>query len=223
MIEGLSWDLERRGCCVPGSILVGAKTSALPPKLAKPLLDEEKPSFALSWQRIYLYPSEFSRFAWISMVMTRSRPSTPRAMHRNLPMLLLRARELMMARFRPLLTAQGLTEQQWRIIRALHENGPLEPRQICALCTISSPSLAGVLARMEDLGHVTKERFEDDQRRVRVSLTAQSEAAVERMKPLLEAEYRELEKQVGTEAVENLYVAVDALIAKLDADGESEA
>ena len=152
------------------------------------------------------------------MVTTRSRSATPLAMHRTLPMLLLRARELMMARFRPLLTAQGLTEQQWRIIRALHENGPLEPRQICALCTISSPSLAGVLARMEDLGHVTKERFEDDQRRVRVSLTAQSEAIVERMKPMLEAEYRALEDKVGAKVVGDLYAAVDALIRELDAE-----
>lgn len=153
------------------------------------------------------------------MVTSRSRTTTPHTMHRNLPMLLLRARELMMARFRPLLTAQGLTEQQWRIIRALHENGPLEPRQLCALCTISSPSLAGVLARMEDLGHVTKERFEDDQRRVRVSLTTQSAEVVERMKPLLEAEYQALEQQVGTKVVEDLYVAVDALIKAL-ATGE---
>ncbi|WP_227746683.1 homoprotocatechuate degradation operon regulator HpaR [Paraburkholderia franconis] len=154
--------------------------------------------------------------------MTRSRTPTPRPMHRNLPMLLLRARELMMARFRPLLTAQGLTEQQWRIIRALHENGPLEPRQLCALCTISSPSLAGVLARMEDLGHVTKERFEDDQRRVRVSLTAQSAEIVERMAPLLEAEYRALERQVGAQIVDDLYVAVDALISELAKGEEGE-
>jgi homoprotocatechuate degradation regulator HpaR len=140
-------------------------------------------------------------------------------MHRNLPMLLLRARELMMARFRPLLTAEGLTEQQWRVIRALHENGPLEPRQLCELCTISSPSLAGVLARMEDVGHVTKVRFEDDQRRVRVSLTEQSMAVVERMAPLLEAEYRALEKQVGTKAIDDLYVAIDALVKEL-ASGE---
>ncbi|MEX3932469.1 homoprotocatechuate degradation operon regulator HpaR [Paraburkholderia phymatum] len=154
--------------------------------------------------------------------MTRSRIPTPRPMHRNLPMLLLRARELMMARFRPLLTAQGLTEQQWRIIRALHENGPLEPRQLCTLCTISSPSLAGVLARMEDLGHVTKERFEDDQRRVRVSLTTQSTEVVERMAPLLEAEYRALEKQVGAKIVDDLYVAVDALINELAKGEEGE-
>ncbi len=149
------------------------------------------------------------------MVMARSDTPAPLAMHRNLPMLLLRARELMMSRFRPLLTAHGLTEQQWRIIRALHENGPLEPRQLCTLCTISSPSLAGVLARMEDLGHVTKERFEEDQRRVRVSLTAQSAAIVESMAPLLEAQYRALEQQVGMKVVDDLYMAVDALIKEL--------
>ena len=49
-------------------------------------------------------------------------------------MLLLRAREKMMERFRPLLTANGLTEQQWRVIRALTENGPMEPREISDIC-----------------------------------------------------------------------------------------
>jgi homoprotocatechuate degradation regulator HpaR len=143
-------------------------------------------------------------------------------MHRNLPMLLLRARELMMARFRPLITAEGLTEQQWRVIRALHENGSLEPRQICELCTISSPSLVGVLARMEDLGHVTKTRFDDDQRRVRVSLTEQSAAIVERMAPLLEAQYRALEAHVGEQVVSDLYVAIDALVTELAGEGATK-
>lgn len=189
----------------------------IPPKPSEtPGALKKSRSARLSSEAICLYASESLFSGFDSMVTSRSRTAIP-AMHRNLPMLLLRARELMMARFRPLLTAQGLTEQQWRIIRALHENGPLEPRQLCALCTISSPSLAGVLARMEDLGHVTKERFEDDQRRVRVSLTAQSAEVVERMKPLLEAEYQALEKQVGAKVVEDLYVAVDALIRELAA------
>src|ERR1700709_1245223 len=94
--------------------------------------------------------------------------------HRNLPMLRLRAREKMMVRFRPVITAHGLTEQQWRVIRALNESGPMEPRQISDICTISSPSMAGVLARMESMGLITKERFAEDQRRVLVSLTPQS-------------------------------------------------
>jgi DNA-binding MarR family transcriptional regulator len=73
------------------------------------------------------------------------------------------------ARFRPALNAAGVTEQQWRIVRALLEQGPLEPRQIGRCARISSPSLAGVLARMDDLGLVQRERLPHDQRRVMVA------------------------------------------------------
>ena len=51
------------------------------------------------------------------------------------------------SRFRPILNAHGVTEQQWRIIRVLIDSGPREPREIVTLCGISSPSLAGILAR----------------------------------------------------------------------------
>ncbi|WP_240655883.1 homoprotocatechuate degradation operon regulator HpaR [Paraburkholderia phosphatilytica] len=139
-----------------------------------------------------------------------------RALHRNLPMLLLQAREKLMERFRPLLNAHGLTEQQWRVIRALHEHGPLEPRQISILCTISSPSMAGVLARMEAMELVTKERFEDDQRRVRVSLTPVSVGIVESLSTDVEANYRELERDIGKHVLEDVYQAVDRLLAELD-------
>ena len=94
--------------------------------------------------------------------------------HRNLPLLMLQAREHLIGRFRPLLNAHGITEQQWRIVRVLLEVGALEPREIGELCRLSSPSLAGVLARMEEIGLVSRKRLAHDQRRVRVSLTPRS-------------------------------------------------
>lgn len=145
-----------------------------------------------------------------------SHSSIDGGLHRNLPMLLLRAREKMMERFRPLITAHGLTEQQWRVIRALDEKGPLEPRHISDLCTISSPSMAGVLSRMEALGLVTKARFTDDQRRVLVSLTPKSVGLVRLLSKDLEAEYRAIEQAVGADVVAQVYGAVDALLAGLD-------
>jgi hypothetical protein len=57
-------------------------------------------------------------------------PAPANFRHRNLPLLLLQAREGVIAHFRPILHAHGLTEQQWRIVRALLDQGPLEPRQI---------------------------------------------------------------------------------------------
>lgn len=141
------------------------------------------------------------------------RPRVPAIAHRNLPLLLLQAREQVLSHFRPLLNAHGLTEQQWRIVRALLDTGPLEPRQIVFHCGISSPSLAGVLARMEELGLVKRERLEHDQRRLSVSLTAKARALAQRMAPAVEATYAAIESRVGGERLQAMYDALDELIA----------
>jgi homoprotocatechuate degradation regulator HpaR len=135
--------------------------------------------------------------------------------HRNLPLLMLQARERVISRFRPLLHANGLTEQQWRILRVLADLGGLEPKQIGELCRLSSPSLAGVLARMEELDLVGRERLERDQRRVLVSLTAHSRALAARMAPQIDAVYADIERELGPKATQRLYSALDTLIATL--------
>ncbi len=142
----------------------------------------------------------------------------PAFTHRNLPMLLLQARERVISRFRPILKAHGLTEQQWRIVRALLETGPLEPREIVALCGISSPSLAGVLARMEELGLISRERLDHDQRRLRVSLTARSRTLAARMAPKVEAVYADIEARVGVAFAREVYDVLDRLVSSLGTD-----
>ena len=135
--------------------------------------------------------------------------------HRNLPQLMLQAREALMAQFRPILNENGVTEQQWRIIRALLTHGPLEPRQLCELCQISSPSIVGVLLRMEESGLVDRERMADDQRRVSVSVTARGRQLGRRMIPAIEERYASIERQVGVETLQQAYDVLDALLAPL--------
>jgi homoprotocatechuate degradation regulator HpaR len=142
---------------------------------------------------------------------------SPDLRHRNLALLLLQARESVMAEFRPLLNEHGLTEQQWRVIRALLQNGPLEPRQLCELCQIVSPSLTGVLARMEELDLVKRERMVDDQRRLLVSLTARSKRIAARMAPHVEARYEAMERELGPELTEQIYATLDRLLERLAA------
>jgi homoprotocatechuate degradation regulator HpaR len=147
--------------------------------------------------------------------------STRTIRHRNLPLLLLQARERVLAHFRPLLNANGLTEQQWRIVRALHEAGELEPREIVGRCGISSPSLAGVLARMEELGLVERERVAHDQRRQRVQLSAAAHAQVARMAPEVDAIYAALEARVGKARLAAMYAALDELIELAGPDDDA--
>lgn len=136
--------------------------------------------------------------------------------HRNLPLLMLQAREHVIGHFRPILNAHGITEQQWRVVRVLLEAGALEPHEIGELCRLSSPSLAGVLKRMGEIGFVNRKRLAHDQRRVRVSLTPRSRALAARMAPQIEAVYAHVEGQLGKEFCQHLYGALDELIARLE-------
>ena len=140
--------------------------------------------------------------------------STP-PRHRNLPQLMLQAREALMAQFRPILNENGVTEQQWRIVPALLLRGPLEPRQLCELCQISSPSIVGVLQRMEEAGLVERERMAGDQRRVSVTATARSRQLGRRMIPAIEKRYAEIEEKVGVQTLQQAYEVLDALLAPL--------
>jgi homoprotocatechuate degradation regulator HpaR len=144
-----------------------------------------------------------------------SKYTTPTSIaHENLPLLLLQVREGVLRRFRPVLLAHGFTEQQWRIIRAIHERGPLEPRHIGELCGLSSPSLAGMLARMDDAGMIKRTRIHNDQRRVIVALTAQSLRKVEKLAPEINATYDTIETLLGKKRAKQLiHILRDACTA----------
>jgi homoprotocatechuate degradation regulator HpaR len=131
--------------------------------------------------------------------------------HKNLPHLLLQSREALMSRFRPVLNQHGVTEQQWRILRVLLDEDGLEPRQLCERCLISSPSIAGVLMRMEEAGWIKRERMEHDQRRVTVTVTAATKKLGKSMAPMIEREYLKLEKLVGVKQLQQVYDALDTL------------
>jgi homoprotocatechuate degradation regulator HpaR len=134
------------------------------------------------------------------------------ALPRNLPLLLLQAREAVISHFRPILNHGGVTEQQWRIVRALYESGPLEPREICDICQMLSPSLVGVLARMEEMGLINRERVDFDQRRVMVTLTSKGRTLVRKLTPLIREQYRLIEEAMGSHLVADVYRLLDRLL-----------
>jgi homoprotocatechuate degradation regulator HpaR len=146
---------------------------------------------------------------------SRGRPRRAAVAHRNVSLLLLSAREAVISHFRPLLNHAGVTEQQWRILRALDEEAPLEPWQICARCSILAPSLTGVLSRMEEMGLVQRERSLADQRRIHVTPTAEGTALLRAMSPYVEAQYQLLERAIGRALYDDLLRVLDALHERL--------
>lgn len=144
----------------------------------------------------------------------------PRAtpfVHRNLPRLLLQAREAVMAHTRPSLREQGLSDQQWRVLRVLGEHaadpGGVETGRVAREAFLLGPSLTGVLTRMERDGLIHRSRCPDDARRTVVRATAQGLALVDTLSQTIEAHYAWVESQLGKAALSRLYALLDELIA----------
>ena len=132
--------------------------------------------------------------------------------HRNLPRLLLQARESVMAHTRPNLREQGLSDQQWRVLRVLGEHGVVETGRVAREAFILGPSLTGVLARMERDGLIQRQRDPDDARRTVVQATEQGLNLVNTLSHTIEAHYQWMEQTLGKERLQQLYELLDAVI-----------
>ena len=132
--------------------------------------------------------------------------------HRNLPRLLLQAREAVMAHNRPWLREHGLSDQQWRVLRVLGEHGVVETGRVGREAYILGPSLTGVLARMERDGLVRRERDPADQRRTVVEATPKGLKLVGKLSLAVEAHYQGMERALGKHKLEQLYRLLDELI-----------
>lgn len=129
----------------------------------------------------------------------------------SLTLTLLQAREAAMGFFRPSLNEHGLTEQQWRVIRILSQQGELEINRLAELACILKPSMTGVLARMEVAGMVNRRKVEQDQRRVLVRLAEKGETCFRSMSQQMEENYQRLQAQLGEEKLQTLLALLNDL------------
>ena len=147
---------------------------------------------------------------------TTARPPM-RAFSRSLPMQLLRAREAVMQRFRPMLHGHGVTEQQWRVIRALVDGGTADIGALADQCCILPASLSRIVDTLEGKKLVVRRAHAADQRRVVVEVTAAGRRLFQAVAPHSEAHYREIAALVGAERLDAFYGMLDDLIARLEA------
>ena len=118
---------------------------------------------------------------------------------------LLRAREAAMARFRPVLREHGLTEQQWRVIRALADTKQIDASELARRSFLLAPSLTRILQFLEKEMLVKRTSDSSDQRRSVLTLTAKGRQVFERVGPDSEARYAEIEAEFGQDRLEALY------------------
>jgi len=120
-------------------------------------------------------------------------------------MLLLKARETAMNHFRPVLKAHGITEQQWRALRALYERGELTAAALAGECAILAPSMTRIIRRLTAEGLVLARRSRDDQRELKLRVSARGRRLVDRVGPEIEQAYARIRDRMEPEHMAALY------------------
>lgn len=133
-----------------------------------------------------------------------------RGFDRSLPMALMRAREAVMRHFRPSLAEHDLTEQQWRVLRALEDAGAaLSVGELADRTYLLGPSLSRMLALLDDRGLIARSSVPGDARRADIRITATGLELVAAIAPRSEAAYAHIEGRLGTGELEQLYALLD--------------
>ena len=139
-----------------------------------------------------------------------------REFSRSLPMSLLRAREAVMRQFRPSLRNHGLTEQQWRILRALTAVDAIEVTELARVAFLLGPSLSRILRDLEARHLIERKVAKADLRRAVVSISAKGLKLIEAAAPSSEAIYAEMTKRYGARKLAELQDMLHALEHSLD-------
>src|SRR6202795_3089078 len=147
-----------------------------------------------------------------------------REFSRSLPMSLLRAREAVMRQFRPSLRNHGLTEQQWRILRALTAVETIEVTELARVAFLLGPSLSRILRDLEARHLIERRIAKTDLRRTVVSISAKGLKLIEAVAPSSEAIYAGITRRYGARKLaelQDMLHALESSLSELRVGGES--
>jgi homoprotocatechuate degradation regulator HpaR len=122
----------------------------------------------------------------------------------SLPISLLRVRELIMESIRPMLASHDVTEQQWRVLRVISEEGEADATTVAHKACMLAPSLTRILRTLQNKGHVKVFKDAKDGRRTLMSLTESGTVFLSKVAPESQEIFSELHAIVGKERWEEL-------------------
>lgn len=134
---------------------------------------------------------------------------------RSLPMALLRSREAVMRHFRAALRHAGLTEQQWRVLRALMSVPEIEVTELARVTCLLGPSLSRILRDLEERSLISRQAVVADQRRALIAIAPAGRAIIEAAAPFSEAIYAEISRRFGTDDMARLHDLLRLLETRL--------
>ena len=128
----------------------------------------------------------------------------PKKTDRSLPLALLRARETVMSPIRAVLKAHDMTDQQWRVLRVLHENGLMDAKELAKSACVLAPSLTRIIKHLEQQKMLTRGADGKDGRRVLLDILPLGSEFIESVTPEIQVIYQALNDKYGAQKMSDL-------------------
>jgi homoprotocatechuate degradation regulator HpaR len=128
----------------------------------------------------------------------------PTKTDRSLPLALLRARETVMSPIRAVLKAHDMTDQQWRVLRVLHENGLMDAKELAKSACVLAPSLTRIIKHLEQQKMLTRGVDGKDGRRVLLDILPLGSELIESVTPEIQVIYQALNDKYGAQKMSDL-------------------
>ena len=116
-----------------------------------------------------------------------------------------------MKQFRPSLRRHGLTEQQWRILRALTSVDAIEVTDLARMAFLLGPSLSRILRDLEARQLIERRTTKADLRRAVVSISQKGLKLIEQVAPTSEAIYAAITRCYGAQKLAELQTMLGTL------------
>ena len=136
--------------------------------------------------------------------------------NRSLAITLLRSREAVMDRFRPMLASAKITEQQWRVLRGLIEHGEVEAGKLAYIACILPQSLSRIARNLEKKNLIFMKNDPSDARKILLSLTDEGKILMSRATIDSKEIYSQLIEDFGRENLDQLLEKLNLLQSSLN-------
>jgi DNA-binding MarR family transcriptional regulator len=113
------------------------------------------------------------------------------------------------------LAAEGMTVEQWRILRALSDGHGHSMGDLAAAVLMPHPTLTKAVDRLIDEALVYRRQDEADRRRVAVFLADRGQEAIERLDEQAQEHHRRIEAAYGAQRTERLMRELSRLVESL--------
>lgn len=140
----------------------------------------------------------------------------------SLPITLYRTLDSIMPAYRELFARHNITEPQWRVLRVLWSAESVNSVELSRRTLLTTPSLVGILDRMEKKQLISRIRSTSDRRNVHLVATVESRQLQKKVTPQLEAIHAQVEKTVTHKELETLTGLLNKITTNFEHPLENE-